>query len=80
MIHKQRMSWITIRTASFCLQVAVTLRFGPSLAWPGLTAGCVKYFQREVGELKLHAVLYSLHSYTDMMACFERVPSWQYVM
>ena len=34
MIHKQRMSWITIRTASFCLQVAVTLRFGPSLAWP----------------------------------------------
>ena len=55
MIHKQRMSWITIRTASFCLQVAVTLRFGPG--WAGRrTAGCVKYFQREVRELKLHAV------------------------
>ena len=54
MIHKQRMSWITKRTASFCLQVAVTLRFGPD--WARRKAGCVKYFQREVRELKLHAV------------------------
>ena len=61
MIHKQRMSWITIRTASFCLQVAVTLGFGPG--WAGRrTAGCVKYFQREVRELKLHAV----HRYDGM--------------
>ena len=66
MIHKQRMSWITIRTASFCLQVAVTLRFGPGWAHGRM---CEMFPEGSLGIKAACGILYSVHRYEG---CFEQ--------
>ena len=77
MIHKQRMSWITIRTASFCLQVAVTLRFGPGWAHGRM---CEMFPEGSLGIKAACGTGYCTALYIDMRDVLSGVPSWQYVM